>query len=173
MNNLNDQNSPFLPSTYNVPEEDDRLSVWLVDRFSNFANSINDKKIGNYTQDTERQNGEKWKYLDTKKTRTGYQAIAFIPSYPNASTLTLTLTSRPKFPISNINPQFVISKVYGNANKPCTKTGAGDGDYFSFMAQGDSRISFTMSDTQIVITTTTDLTAYQGTIVIEYIRDGV
>ena len=167
--------SPFLPTTYNIPEEEDRSRTFLVDRFSYFADVINDKKIGLYIQNAETFNGEKWFYDTTKILRNGYQAIARIPSFPNATTLTLTLDSNPAFPITNINPQFVVSHVWGSASKPSTdpdNTIAGTGDYFSFMAQGDSRISFTMSNKQIIITTTVDLTAYQGFIVIEFIRNG-
>jgi hypothetical protein len=48
--------SPFLPTTYNVPEEQDRLGVFLVDRFANFADVINDKRIGLFVQESENQN---------------------------------------------------------------------------------------------------------------------
>ena len=71
--------------------------------------------------------------------------------------------------------EFVVTQVYGSASKPPTdpdNTTAGTGDYFSFYSQGDARISFTMSNKEIVITTTTDMTAYSGFIVITYIREG-
>jgi hypothetical protein len=165
--------NPFLSATVTVPEEEDRRRTFLVDNFSNMADVINDKKIGCYTQATESFNGEKWIYDTTKKVRNGYQSIARITRYPNAGVLTLTLTSDPKFPIPNINEQFVITNVWGSASKPCSKVGAGDGDYFSFYTQGNAKVSFTMSDTQIVITTTVNLSAYSGFIVIEYLRDGV
>jgi len=164
--------TPFLPASYNLPEEDDRQKVYLVERFSNFADVINDKKIGPYTQAVSSYNGEKWAYLSTAKVRTGYQTIAYIPSYPNSTTLNLTLTSSPQYPIASVNPEFVITLSYGTASKPCTAIGAGDGDYFTFMNKGDTRISYTMSDTQIVLTTTTNLTAYSGFIVIHYLRNG-
>lgn len=156
--------TPFLPSTYSVPEEQDRLRTFLVDTLSGLSDVVNDKKIGAYTQDAESQNGTKWAYDTTSKVRSGYQAIARIESYVNQ---TIAL------PIADVNPQFVVSLVYGSASKPCSSVGSGDGDYFSFMAQGDSRISFTMSDTQITITTDGVRSDYQGFIIIEYIRDGI
>jgi hypothetical protein len=162
--------SPFLPTTYNIPQDDD-LKSFLNDSFCRISDVVNDKKIGPYTQTVENQNGEKWFYINTKTTRNGYQTIAYIPSYTNP--LVLTLTSDPQFPIQNIDPQFVITQLYGTASKPCSKVGAGDGDYFSFTNEGNSKISFTMSDTQIVITTTVNLTAYKGFIVIHYLRNGV
>lgn len=165
--------TPFLPTTYNIPEEEDRHDTYLVDNFSNFADVINDKKIGVYTQASENFNGEKWFYKTTKITRNGYQTIAYIPSFPNTTTLTLTLSTVPTFPIKGIDPNFVVTQVWGSASKPNSSIGAGDGDYFSFFSQGDARITFTMSDTQIVITTTVDLTAYSGFIVIQYLREGV
>jgi hypothetical protein len=165
--------SPFLPSTYNVPEDEDRQRVFFVDKFSNFADVINDKKIGVYLQAAETLNGNKWFYKSTSITRNGYQALVYIPSFPNATTLVITSVTVPTYPISDINLQFVVSLVWGSASKPNTAVGSGDGDYFSFMAQGDSRISFTMSDTTITITTTTDLRSYSGFIIIEYIRNGV
>jgi hypothetical protein len=165
--------SPFVPAVVVVPQEQDRLSVFLTDKLSQFADVINDKTIGTFTQVTEAFNGEKWIYDTTKKLRNGYQAIARIPSFPNAGILVLTLTSNPKFPISNITPQFVITHVWGSASRPCTATGAGDGDYFSFMNRGDPRIIWDMSDTTITITTTVDLSAYSGFLVIQYLRDGV
>jgi len=165
--------TPFLPTTVNFPEEEDRIRVFLIDKFANYADVINDKKIGVYLQAAETLNGNKFFYDTTSKTRNGYQALARIPTYPNAGVLVLTRTSNPQYPIGDINSQFVISHIWGSASKPCTSVGAGDGDYFSFMNQGDSRISFTMTDTTITITTTTNLSAYSGFIFIEYIRDGV
>lgn len=165
--------TPFLPTTYNIPEEEDRGKAFLQDQFAQFADVVNDKKIGVYLQAAETLNGEKWFYNTTRITRNGYQAIAYISSFPNAGTLTLTLTTIPQYPIENINDQFVVTHVWGSASLPCSAVGAGDGDYFSFMSQGDSRVTFTMSDTQIVITTTVDLRAYSGFIVIEFLRNGL
>ena len=167
--------SPFLPTTYNIPKEEDRLNTFLLDSFSQFCDIINDKKIGVYVQETENFNGEKWWYLTPEITRNGYQTIAYIASFPNTGVLTLTLDSSPAFPIQDINTEFVVTQVYGSASKPPTdpdNTTAGTGDYFSFYSQGDARISFTMSNKEIVITTTTDMTAYSGFIVITYIREG-
>jgi len=164
--------SPFLATTYNIPEEDDRLKTYLVDRFSSFADVINDKKIGVYSQAAENLNGNKVFYDTTRTTRNGYQTLARINPFPNAGILVLTLTSDPQFPIQDVNPEFVITDMWGTANKPCSSTGAGDGDYFSFMPQGDTRIRFSMSDIQITITTTVDLSAYNGFIFIEYLRNG-
>lgn len=165
--------SPFLPATFSVPEEQDRLRTFLVDTLSDVSDVVNDKKIGTYLQSAEAFNGNKFWYKTTRITRNGYQALAYIPSFPNNGILTLTLTSDPAFPIPNVNPEFVVTHAWGSASKPCTATGAGDGDYFSFMSEGNSRISFTMSDVSITITTTTDMTAYSGFIIIEYLRNGV
>lgn len=154
--------TPFLPSTYTVPEEQDRMRVFLSDTFSQLSDVINDKKIGTYTQETEALNGTVWIYDTTKKVRNGYQCISRINSWQS--------TTIP-MPIPNINPQFIITQAYGSASKPCSSVGAGDGDYFSFFSEGNSRIQFTMSDTQIVITAP-GMSAYNGFLVIEYIRDG-
>lgn len=162
--------SPFLPSTYNLPEEQERHSEFIGKAFSEMSDVINDKKIGQYVQDNSIQNGEEWWYKSTKINRNGFQAMAYIPSFPNAGVLTLTLTSDPRFPIMNINQEFVVTHTWGDCSKP--PTAPGTGDYFSFMNQGDSRVSYTISDQQIVITTTTDLTAYSGFIVIEFLRRG-
>lgn len=164
--------TPFLPTTYNIPEDDDRLKTFLVDKFSNFADVINDKKIGIYSQTSENLNGDKWFYISPQVTRNGYQTIIYLPSLPNNTTKTINQNSVPIFPIPGIDPNFVITQIWGSASKPCSKKGAGDGVYFSFMNQGDARISFTMSDTTIVITTTVDLSGYSGFIVISYLRDG-
>jgi len=164
--------TPFLESSFNIPEEQDRLNTFLVDRFSNFADVINDKKIGTYVTGIENFNGEKWWYKSTQITRNGYQTFAYIASYPNAGVLTLTLTTNPAFPINGIDPNFVITNLWGTASKPPTSKGSEDGDYFAFYTEGNSNITFTMSDTQIVITTTIDMTAYSGFIVIEYLRVG-
>lgn len=156
--------SPFLPATFTIPEEEDRLHTFLIDQFSAISDVVNDKKIGAYTQNSDSVNGEKWSYDTTKKVRGGYQSMARIKSFINQSI---------PMPIPDINPQFVISLTYGSASKPCTAVGAGDGDYFSFMPKGDSRISFTMTDTTITITTDGLRANYQGFIVIHYIRDGI
>ncbi len=156
--------TPFLPVTYDIPNEEDRLHNFLEEELANFADVINDKKIGAYTQNAESINGEKWAYDTTQKVRGGYQAISRIRSF---------VPQTIPMPIGDINPQWVISHVWGSASKPCTSVGAGNGDYFSFYGQGDSRISFTMSDTTITIVTDGMRAAYQGFIIIEYIRDGV
>lgn len=173
MSNPSELFSPFLATTYNIPEEEDRLKTYLVDRFSTYADVINDKKIGIYEQASENQNGEKWFYRVTNVTRNGFQTMAFIPSLPNTGVLILTLTSEPQFPIQNIDSNFVITDMIGTASKPPSAIGAGDGDFFSYVNQGNPKITFTMSDVQIVITTTVDLSAYIGIIKIEYLRDGV
>lgn len=158
--------SPFLPTTYNIPEEDDRIKVFLTDNMANFADVINDKRIGTFVQEIETQNGEKWWYKSTQVIRNGYQTIIYIPSYPAAGSVTYTV------PLS-VNTEFVITQVWGSASKPCTAIGAGDGDYFSFYSEGNSKITFTMSDTDILITVTMDMSSYSGFIVIQYLKNGV
>ena len=153
--------TPFLPSTFNVPEEDDRLKIFLVDKLSMFSDVINDKTIGLFVQNSENFNGEKWFYLTTGVTRNGYQSILYLPS---------VISGTYPLPISNVNDQFVVTQVWGSAS--LSPTTPGTGNYFSFMAQGDSRISFTMSDQSITITAA-GLSAYTGFIVIKYLRDGV
>lgn len=158
--------SPFLPATFVVPELQDRLNIYISEKLGQFSDVINDKKIGAFTQSTEAVNGEKWSYDTTSKVRNGYQYVIRVPSFPSSGSVTY-----PAPP--DINPQFVISHVWGSASKPCSAVGAGDGVYFSFMNQGDSRVSFTFTDLLITITVTTNLSAYSGFVVIEYIRDGV
>ncbi len=157
--------TPFLPTTVNIPEEPDRLNTFLVDRFANYADVINDKKIGMYVQSSEGLNGNKLFYDSTKVTRNGYQYLARVTQYPNAGVLVLDMPD-------NVNPQFRLTHTWGSASKPCSATGAGDGIYFSFMNQGDVRVSFTLTDLAITITTTVDLTTYDGYIFLEYVRDG-
>lgn len=164
--------SPFLPATYNIPEEEDRLKPFLNDKLSGIADVVNDKKIGVYFDNAENFNGEKWGFLTTKKVRNGYQAIAYIPSFPGPLTLPVANQITISNPISNINPQFIITHTWGSASLPCTSVGAGDGIYFSFFTEGNSQVTYTVSDTQIVINTTVDLSTYSGFIVIEYLRDG-
>lgn len=162
-NNPMEPFSPFLPTTYNFPEEDDRLRTFLIDNFSNISDVVNDKVIGAFTQDTEVTTGTKWSYDTTKKSRPGSRAMARITSF---------VTESIPLPIPNVNSQFIVSLVYGSASKPCSAIGAGDGDYFSFMSEGNSNIQFTMSDTTINITATAPMVDYQGFIVIEYVKDG-
>lgn len=161
MNNF----SPFLPSTYNLPEEKDRWSEWLGSNLSDITDVVNQKKIGNYTP-TENFNGETWQFDSTKIIRNGYQFILRVIQYPDTGVLVLPL------PII-VNPQFTITHVWGSASRPCTETGAGDGDYFSYFSQGNSLISFTMDDLAVTITTTADLTDYSGYVVCEYIKNGI
>jgi len=164
--------SPFLPTGLEIPQEPERFNGFLLDTLTDHANTINDKKIGQYLQAAEVQNGNAFFFGSRKTVRNGYQAIAHIPSLPNAGVLTLTLTSDPAFPIMNINPEFVITNMWGTASLPNSAVGAGDGDYFTYQNEGNSQISFTMSDTQIVLTSTVDLSAYSGFIIIEYLRLG-
>lgn len=157
--------TPFLPTTYNIPEHDDRLDTFLNETFANFADVINDKTIGAYTESTENFNGQKWIYISPKIVRTGYQAITYVPSF-TAGTFSIPM------PVPNVNPQFIITHCWGSASKPCSATGAGDGDYFSFLSQGNTNISFTMSDTLITFTVSGLTGTYSGFIVVEYVRNG-
>ena len=157
--------TPFLPTTVNYPEEEERLKTFLVDLFSSYADVINDKTIGAYTQSAESFNGQKWSYDTTRKIRNGFQWVARVTQYPNTGVLVLPSPS-------NINPQFRVTHVWGSASKPCTAVGAGDGEYFSFYSEGNSRITFIMTDLTITITTTADMPAFDGYIIIEYVRDG-
>jgi len=164
--------SPFLPSTINFPEEDDRSKVFLVDRLSTYADVINDKKIGVYVEETSTLNGNKHWYANTKITRNGYQSFVFINGLPNAGVLVIDANSDPAFPIDNIQPEFLMWHVFGTASKPPSALNAGDADFFSFSNRGDPRIIFDMSDLVITITTTVDLSAYYCFIVCEFIRAG-
>ena len=165
--------TPFLPSTFNVPEDPLKLKDFIVDEFTSLSDVINDKKIGLYTQGAENFNGESWFYRSTQVDRNGYQTMVYISALPNTTTLVIDVNSDPAYPISNINNEFVVTHLYGTASKPPSAIGAGDGDFFQFNNEGDSRITFTMTDTQITIITTTDLSAYIGLIVIHYLRNGV
>lgn len=156
--------TPFLPSTFNTPEEEDRLKPWLGQKLSEISDVVNDKKIGTYVQNSENFNGELWIYDTTKKVRNGYQAILRIPSF---------VPGTYPVPILNVNPQFVITHVWGSASLPCTEVGENDGDYFSFLNEGNTRIQFTMSDTEIEVTTDGTTANYSGFIVIEFLRDGI
>lgn len=156
--------TPFLPSTYNLPEEEDRFSEFIGKTFSEVSDVVNDKKIGSYTQNSESFNGEKWVYDTTKKVRNGYQAILRIPSF---------VTGTYPLPIRDINGQFIITHVWGSASLPCSTVNAGDGRYFSFFGSGNTDIQFVMSDTGITLTASSPMANYQGFIIIEYLKDGV
>lgn len=164
--NPNNLFTPFLPSTYNIPEEDDRLKEWLGSQLSQVSDVLNDKVIGNFVQDAENFNGHKFFYDTTQKVRNGFRFILRVLSYPNTGVLVLPL------PIQ-VNPQLIVSQVWGSASRPCSATGTGDGEYFSFYSEGDSRITFIMTDLDVTITTTMDMTEYTGFIIVDYIKDGV
>jgi len=164
--------SPFLPTTYNFPQEEDRAQTFIQDQLAYHSDVINDKKIGVYVQETPTLNGNKHWYATPKITRNGYQSFVFINGLPNAGTLTIDANTVPAYPIDDVQPEFLMWHLWGTASKPPSAQGAGDGDFFSFMNEGDARISFTMSDTTIVITTTVDLTQYFCFIVCEFIRAG-
>lgn len=158
--------SPFLPSTYNMPEDEDRVKTFLVDQFTTFSDVINDKKIGMYIQDTETLNGNKIFYDDPSITRNGYQYLARIKSYPANGNITV-------LPPPNIDPNFIVFQVFGSASKPPTAIGAGNGDFFSYYSQGNAKITFTMTDLAITITTIGLGAGYSGFIIIDYIRRGI
>jgi len=164
--------TPFLPTTVNFPEEEDRLKTFLVDLFASYADVINDKKIGVYIEETPTLNGNKHWYANTKETRNGYQSFVFINGLPNAGVLVIDANSDPAFPIDNIQPEFLMWHIWGTCSKPPSALNAGDADFFSFSNQGDSRISFTMTDLVLTVTTTVDLTQYYCFIVCEFIRAG-
>jgi hypothetical protein len=164
-NNPSNLFTPFIEATYNIPEEDDRMKVYLNDKLSKIADTLNDKKIGSYTQDVENFNGNKIIYDSPKITRNGYQYLARIKDYPAGGVIIVN-------PPPNINEQFVIWQVWGSASKPPTATGAGDGDFFSYYSEGNSKITFTMTDLAITVTTVGLGTGYSGYVVVEYIRNG-
>ena len=161
--NSNIPNSPFLPATFNIPEEEDRRVEWFGSTLSDISDSVNDKVIGMFVDNVENFNGHKYFYDSTRKLRNGYRFLLRVVSYPNTGVLVIPL------PIT-INPQFAVSQVWGSASKPPTTPGTGE--YFSFYSQGDSRITFVMTDLAVTINTTADMTAYSGFIICDNIRDG-
>jgi len=158
--------SPFLPSTYNIPEEDDRLKEYLGSTFSDFSDVVNDKVIGMFVENFDNFNGHKFFYDTTKKLRNGYRFLLRILSFPNTSTLVITLPTP-------FTQQFVVSQVWGSASKPPLTGIPRSGEYFSFYSEGNSRITFIMTELDVTITTTADMTAYSGFIICDYIRDGI
>jgi hypothetical protein len=152
--------TPFLSTTFNIPEAE-RLPSFLNEQLANISDVVNQKKIGVYGP-YENFNGELWYYKTTNIERNGYQAILYLPSLVS-STYTL--------PIESVDPNFVVTHVWGSASKPCSATGAGDGDYFSFYSQGNASVTFTMNDKNIVVTAA-GLSAYSVFFVIEYLRAG-
>jgi hypothetical protein len=166
--------TPFLPTTYDFPKEESEHDRFILEHFTQIADVTNDKKIGSYVYAAENFNGNKFQYKtvlrkSTKHVRNGYQAITYFPSLVSG---TYTALTTPQYPLVNVNNQLVITMLYGTASRPPTAVGANDGDYFSYFSQSDPRITFTFSDTTIVITTTTDLSMYSGFIVCEFLRDG-
>lgn len=158
--------SPFLPTTYNFPADED-ISNFIQSNFAQHSDVINDKRIGIFLDYSATFNGETWYYKKTAITRNGYSVIAYISSFPNATTVSI-----PN-PISKVNPELIMTNIYGTASKPCSAVNANDGVYFTFMSQGDSRISFVATDTLITITTTVDLSSYSGFFILEFVRNGV
>ena len=158
--------TPFLPTTQNIPEGEESQKFFFNDQFASMADAINTKTIGIYSA-AEQQNGEQWLYGNTKamvqRVRNGLQTILFIPS--------LVSESIPN-PVQNIDQNFIMTEVFATATLPATAKGAGDGNYFTFNCQGDSRVSFTVSDTTIAITTNGTLAGYQAFIVQKYIKSG-
>jgi len=160
----NPSNSPFLPSTYNVPDEETSRIEWFGLTLSEITDVLNDKVIGIYVDNVENFNGNKFYYDSVRKARDGYRFILRIKSYPNTGVLVIPL------PIE-VNEQFIVSQVWGSASKAPTSV-PNSGEYFSFFSEGNSRISFVMTEKQITITTTADMTAYSGFIVVDNIKDG-
>ena len=158
--------SPFLPTTQNIPKDEKSFDYFLNDQFALIADAVNLKTIGIFST-AEQQNGENWYYgsttIQVQKTRNGLQTVLFIPS----------LVSGPiPNPVQNIDGNFIMTEVYGTASKLASAIGAGDGDYFTFVNEGNSHVSFTVSDTTITITTDGSLSAYQAFIVQKYIKSG-
>ncbi len=156
--------SPFLPSTYNVPEEEDRRLEWLGATLSEVSDVVNDKVIGMFVENAENFNGHKVFFDSTKKLRNGYRFLLRIKSYPNTGPLVIPL------PII-FTDQFSVIQVWGSASKPPTAT-PNSGEYFSFYSEGNSRITFIMTERQVTITTTADMTLFSGIIVVDYLKDG-
>ena len=163
-NNPSELFSPFLPATYTIPEDPDRLTTFLVDKLSLFAEVINDKNIGVWTDTVSSLNGNKFSYDTTSKVRTGYNYLARIDSYPSSGTIVLPVPP-------NFNSQFALFQAWGSASLPATTPGTGN--FFSFMSQGDSRISFVFTDQSITITTTALGSGYSGFLCVSFISDGV
>lgn len=161
---LDEPFSPFLPTTQNIPEDEQSFRYFLNNQFSKISDVINDKTIGIFST-AEQQNGEKWFYGNTsaqvKKVRNGLQIIVFIPNLTTQSIAN---------PIDNVNNDFVMTFAYATASK--LKTDTTPGDYFSFLGNGDTRAKLTISDTIITIATDGSLASYQAFIVMQYIKSG-
>lgn len=156
--------SPYLPAFVSVPEDEGRRRSFLTDQFSAIADVVNDKKIGAYTQSVSSQNGNKFSYDTTSKTRAGFQYLIRIVEYPDTGSLTLDVPPE-------MSKQFAVFNVWGSASKPPTTPGSGN--YFSFYSEGNSKITFTFTDANITVTTVGLGTGYSGFLCIDFIADGM
>ena len=163
--NTNELSTPFLPTGIQIPIEEDRLRTYLVDTISDISYTMNNKTIGTFAV-TEQYNGELWNYGTTteqvQKTRNGFQILLYFPSLTNGA-------SQPN-PIPNIDANTIMTMCYGTATLPFTTPGSAV--YFSFLGNGDSRIQLSVTDQTVTITTDGTLDAYQGYVILQYIKAG-
>jgi len=152
--------TPFLTTTFNIPEQE-RIPSFLNEQFANISDVVNQKKIGVYGP-YENFNGELWYYKTTHVERNGYQAILYLPSL---------FSGTYPLPIQGIDPNFVITELWGSCSKPPTAVGAGNGDYAMFMTQGNPAVTFSMNDLNIVVNET-GLSAYSAFFVFKNLRAG-
>lgn len=153
--------TPFLSTTFNIPEPE-RIPSFLNEQFANISDVVNQKKIGVYGP-YENFNGELWYYKTTSIERNGYQAILYLPSL---------VSGTYPLPIQSIDQNFVITHLWGSCSKPPSAPGAVDGNYASFMTQGNPNVTFTMSNVDIEVIANPGLSGFSAFFVIEYLRAG-
>lgn len=165
---IRESTTPFISPNVQVPIEEDRRRVFLIDTFTSVIDSLNAKEIGIYYPQ-EVLNGEEWFMPNNpKKQRDGYRTVVPFPALPNITTLTLPHN------IPNIEIGFTITHLYCTASNFATNPGAprvNRGDYFQIAGDGDSRLKLYMDNVNVYLTSTIDLSAYTGIVVIEYVKE--
>jgi hypothetical protein len=142
-------NPNFLPVEFVLPLTWERARQVIVDRETRTSDAINTTDSGYYTA-TELLNGQTYIPSNKENSALVWRKVIDFGSLPNASTKTVA---------HGITGITTLMRMFGSA----TATNA-------YLPIPNTGIEMSMDNTNIIITTTTDRTAYTCIVVVEYLK---
>lgn len=159
---MNPETTPFLPTEIDFPVDEtnpNAVKNFLIDNLKKIIDALNQKDVAIYFP-VESFNGQSWfQPGSTSKQRNGFRKVVDFGSLP------LSGPKSVKHGI-DVDKDFTITHLWGAAN---------DHQNFSYLpipyAETGNNVSLIMDDTEVTITTETNMTAYTETyVVIEYVK---
>lgn len=146
-----------LPLSIELPEDPKEFRFRVNDLYQKIASSVNRKEGGLYVPQEKTTSQQYFDPLNTQKNRNVYRMVVDFGALPN------TTSKSVGHNIDGWNTEFRLTRAYGAATNRTTR---------SALPIPNDGILLEINSTNVIVTTTSDLSAYTDTtIVIEYTKN--